>query len=123
MKIMIVDDSITMRRIEVLALKKAGYTDVMEAENGADAFDKLATTPVLPEVILLDWNMPGMSGIEVLRKIKADRALKKIAVIMVTTEAEKERVLEALKSGASGYLVKPLTPRKFMSQVIEKLGK
>jgi len=123
MKIMIVDDSITMRRIELLNLKKAGYTDVIEAVDGKDALDKLTSAPKLPEVVLLDWNMPGLSGLDVLRKIKANKAFKGIAVIMITTESEKERVLEALKSGASGYLVKPLTPRKFMSQVIEKLKK
>ncbi len=123
MKIMIVDDSITMRRIEALNLKKAGYTDIVEAEDGKDALNILATVHGLPDVILLDWNMPEMSGIEVLRKIKSDPALKEIDVIMVTTEAEKERVLEALKNGASGYLVKPLTPGKFRSQVIEKIKK
>ena len=124
MKIMVVDDSITMRRIVILNLKKAGYEDVIEAENGRVALGILyAAKGDLPDVVLLDWNMPEMSGIDFLKEIKSDAKLKNIPVIMVTTEAERECVMEAVKFGASGYLVKPLTPSKFQEQVIAKLGK
>lgn len=124
MKIMVVDDSITMRRIVILNLKKAGYEDIVEAENGRVALGiLLAAKSDMPDLILLDWNMPEMSGIEFLKEIKVDVKLKNIPVIMVTTEAERECVMEAVKCGASGYLIKPLTPAKFQEQVIEKLNK
>ncbi len=123
MKIMVVDDSITMRRIVILNLKKAGYEDVIEAENGRVALGILyAEKSGRPDIILLDWNMPEMTGIDFLREIKYDKKLKHIPVIMVTTESERENVMEALKYGASGYLVKPLTPDKFKEQVIDKLN-
>ena len=124
MKIMVVDDSITMRRIVILNLKKAGYENIIEAENGRVALGiLLAAKDNMPDIILLDWNMPEMSGIEFLKEIKSDVKLKSIPVIMVTTEAERECVMEAVKYGASGYLVKPLTPDKFQDQVIDKLNK
>ncbi len=124
MKIMVIDDSITMRRIEILALKKAGYTDVIEAEDGASALEVLGNSiGQLPDVILLDWNMPGMSGIGLLKKIKSEPDFKHIDVIMVTTESDKDNVLEAIRYGAAGFVVKPLTPRKFETQVIQKLYK
>ena len=124
MKIMVVDDSITMRRIVILNLKKAGYENIIEAENGRVALGMLyAANDDKPDLILLDWNMPEMSGLEFLKEVKSDAKLKEIPVIMVTTEAERERVMEAVKYGASGYLVKPPTPDKFQEQVIAKLNK
>jgi two-component system chemotaxis response regulator CheY len=124
MKIMVIDDSITMRRIEILALKKSGYTDIMEAEDGELALDLLKKSiGQLPDLILLDWNMPGMSGIAVLKAIKREPALKNITVIMVTTESDKDNVLEAVNNGAAGFVVKPLTPQKFETLVIQKLKK
>ena len=126
MKIMVVDDSVTMRRIIVVNLKKAGYSDILEAESGKQALDQLrspASIGGVPDVMLLDWNMPEMNGIDLLKTIKADESLKALPVIMVTTESEKERVLLALQTGAMGYLVKPITPESFQKQVIERLPK
>jgi two-component system, chemotaxis family, chemotaxis protein CheY len=120
MKIMVVDDSMTMRRIVIMNLKKGGYEDIIEAEHGKQAHDMLLAG-TRPDVILLDWNMPEMNGMELLQTIKKDDKLKSIPVIMVTTEAEKERVLQAVQAGAMGYLVKPLTPESFQKQVIDKL--
>ena len=123
MRIMVIDDSVTMRRIEIVALKNAGYTDVVEAENGKSALTILKDQKMkLPDLILLDWNMPEMNGLELLKILKKDNELKKIHVIMVTTESEKENVVEAAKNGASGFLVKPLTPEKFRIQVIQKIN-
>lgn len=122
MKIMVVDDSLTMRRIVILNLKKAGYTDIIEAENGRVALDMLySSLEGMPDVILLDWNMPEMSGLEFLKTVKADAKLKSIPVIMVTTESEKKCVVEAASEGAVGYLVKPLTAESFQKNVVEKL--
>jgi two-component system chemotaxis response regulator CheY len=123
MRIMVVDDSTTMRRIVVMNLKKAGYSNIVEAENGRMALDLLEASPDggKPDVILLDWNMPEMSGMDFLKAVKVDAKHKDIPVIMVTTEAEKERVMAAIAAGASGYLVKPLTPESFQKQVIERL--
>ena len=105
MKILLVDDSTTMRRIQKNTLEKLGHTDVTEAEDGADALKKLASGGF--ELVLMDWNMPNMSGIDALKKIKADPALKAIPVIMVTSESEKTRIMEAIQSGAANYVVKP----------------
>ena len=124
MKIMIIDDSVTLRRIVIYNLKKAGYTDVVEAENGREAFKMLETSPdKIPDVILLDWNMPVMNGLQFLKTIKANEKLKSIPVIMVTIEAEKKYVNEAISEGAIGYLIKPLTAESFQKNVIDKLNK
>ncbi|MFH0921654.1 MAG: response regulator [Fibrobacterota bacterium] len=126
MKIMVVDDSVTMRRIIVVNLKKAGYNDIVEAESGRQALGMLRSPGAsggFPDVMLLDWNMPEMTGIELLKAVKSDDTLRHLPIIMVTTESEKERVLMALQSGAMGYLVKPITPDSFQKQVVERLPK
>ena len=124
MKVMIVDDSVTLRRIVVLNLKKAGYTDIIEAENGRVALDMLVpSSENMPDVILLDWNMPVMSGLEFLKTVKADVKLNNIPVIMVTIESESKYVAEAISEGAIGYLVKPLTAESFQKNVVERLNK
>ena len=117
MKIMLVDDSTTMRRIQKNQLQNLGITNIVEAENGQEALDKLsANMPV--DYIFLDWNMPIMSGIDCLKGIRSNSDYKDVKVIMCTSESEKEKVLEALKSGANNYIVKP-----FDAQAIkDKLG-
>jgi two-component system chemotaxis response regulator CheY len=94
-----------MRRIERNTLEKLGHTDVVEAEDGADAIKKLSADKF--DLVLMDWNMPNMTGIDALRKIKADAALKSVPVIMVTSESEKSKIIEALQTGAANYVVKP----------------
>jgi len=117
MKIMLVDDSTTMRRIQSNQLKGLGITDLIEAENGQVALDKLgANMPI--DYIFLDWNMPIMSGIDCLKSIRADATYKDVKVIMCTSESEKEKVLEALKTGANNYIVKPFDA----AAIKEKLG-
>ena len=123
MKIMVIDDSVTLRRIVILNLNKAGYTDIIEAEDGSIALDMLeSSSENIPDVILLDWNMPVMNGLQFLKAIKADEKLKNIPVIMVTIEAEKKYVNEAISEGAIGYLIKPLTAESFQKNVVEKLN-
>jgi len=114
MRVLIVDDSKTMRKIERSVLVKLGYEDIEEAVNGQDAMSKVAAFK--PDLILLDWNMPIMDGITFLRNLRAkDTATR---VIMVTTESEKSRVIEAIKAGVNNYAVKPFTPDS-ISKIIE----
>jgi two-component system chemotaxis response regulator CheY len=107
MKILVVDDMSTMRRIVKNIMKQLGFPNVEEAENGQDALDKLRTESF--GLVISDWNMPVMTGIDLLRAIRADDKLKAIPVLMVTAEAQKENLIEAVKAGVSNYIVKPFT--------------
>jgi two-component system chemotaxis response regulator CheY len=107
MKIMVVDDMSTMRRIVKNLLKQLGFANVDEAENGQEALIKLRADKF--GFVVSDWNMPVMSGIELLRAIRADEGLKAIPVLMVTAEAQKENIIEAVQAGVSNYVVKPFT--------------
>jgi two-component system, chemotaxis family, chemotaxis protein CheY len=109
MRIMLVDDSLTMRRIQRTQLTNMGITDVVEASNGEEALSVLQKSmPV--DVILLDWNMPVMDGFAFLKVARANPAFAKVKIVMCTSESEKSRVVEALKAGANNYIVKPFTP-------------
>lgn len=117
MKVMLVDDSVTMRRIQKTQIQGLGINDIIEAGDGEEGFRKLSENMPL-DLILLDWNMPVMDGLTFLKKIRADASFKNVKVIMCTSESEKTRVVEALKAGANNYLVKPFTPEALK----EKLG-
>jgi two-component system chemotaxis response regulator CheY len=106
-KILTVDDMATMRKIIKSLLNQLGYKDIDEAENGKEALAKLKQQKY--DLVLLDWNMPEMDGITLLREIRKDSQLKDIPVIMVTAEAKKENVLLAIQTGANNYIVKPFT--------------
>ena len=107
MKILVVDDMSTMRRIVKNIMKQLGFANVEEAENGKDALDKLKAEAF--GFVISDWNMPVMTGIELLRAIRADDKLKALPVLMVTAEAQKENLVEAIQAGVSNYIVKPFT--------------
>ena len=107
MKILVVDDMSPMRRIVKSIIKQLGFANVEEAENGQEALDKLRAESF--GFVISDWNMPVMTGIELLRAIRADDKLKAIPVLMVTAEAQKENLVEAIKAGVSNYIVKPFT--------------
>ena len=117
LKILIVDDFSTMRRIVRNLLKELGFTNADEAEDGVVALQKLKTGSF--QFVVSDWNMPNMTGIELLRAIRADADLKHLPVLMVTAEAKKENIIEAAQAGASGYVVKPFTA----ATLEEKLNK
>jgi two-component system chemotaxis response regulator CheY len=124
MKFLVVDDFSTMRRIVRNLLKELGYTNVDEAEDGVVALNKLKGGSF--EFVVSDWNMPNMTGIELLRAIRADGALKHLPVLMVTAEAKKENIVEAAQAGASGYVVKPFTAATLeekLNKIFEKMGK
>jgi two-component system chemotaxis response regulator CheY len=119
MKALIVDDSLTIRRIVKKALGIVGINDAVEAEDGCDALEAVNKTNDF-DLILLDWNMPKMSGIEALRTLR--QAGNKTPVIMVTTEAEKSRVIDAIKTGANDYLIKPFSPDQLAAKVKNVIG-
>ncbi len=117
LKILVVDDFSTMRRIVRNLLKELGYTNVDEAEDGVVAMQRLKGNNF--QFVITDWNMPNMTGIELLRAVRADPSLKHLPVLMITAEAKKENIIVAAQSGASGYIVKPFTA----GTLEEKLGK
>lgn len=123
MKFLVVDDFSTMRRIIRNLLKELGFTNVDEAEDGVSALAKLKAGGF--DFVVSDWNMPNMTGIELLRAIRADETLKHLPVLMVTAEAKKENIVEAAQSGASGYVVKPFTAVTLdekISKILQKQG-
>ncbi|MBW2246737.1 MAG: response regulator [Deltaproteobacteria bacterium] len=117
MKVMIVDDFATMRRILRNILKQIGFKNIIEAEDGKHALKELKKEKV--DLIMCDWNMPEMPGIELLKNVRSDDELKEIPFVMVTAEAQKDNILEAVKSGVSNYVVKPFTAET----ITEKLNK
>jgi len=121
MKILLVDDSSTMRRIQMNTLKSLGYEDVVQAEDGEDALNKLKENPDV-RLVLLDWNMPNMNGIDCLKAIKANPTTKAVPVMMVTSEAEKSKIIEAIQNGASNYLVKPFEAEALKEKISGILG-
>lgn len=119
MKILLVDDSRTMRNIQRNVLADLGYTDIIEAADGRDALSKAKATP--PDLILLDWNMPNMDGMSFLKAYRPTSP--KTPIIMVTTEAEKTRILEAIKAGVNNYVVKPFAPETLSQRIGETLAR
>ncbi len=119
MKIMLVDDSRTIRNIQKNVLKQLGYEDIVEAEDGVIALAKFAETS--PDLCLVDWNMPNMDGITLIRKIRETN--KTVPLIMCTTEAEKTRVIEAIKAGVNNYIVKPFTVESLGEKINQTLSK
>jgi len=119
MKVLLVDDSRTMRNIQKSALAQIGYSDITEACDGQDALSRVNAQ--IPDLILLDWNMPNMDGLTFLKAFRTSN--KETQVIMVTTESEKSRVVEAIKAGVNNYLVKPFTPEQLNQRITETLAK
>jgi len=123
-KILIVDDFSTMRRITKNILRQLGFENTEEAEDGNQAYMKLKNGDF--GFVISDWNMPNKDGLELLKTVRADPALKDIPFLMVTAEAEKNKVIEAIKSGVNNYIVKPYTAevlKEKMDRIFEKLGK
>lgn len=110
MRVLIVDDSAIMRKIQRKVLVDMGIEDIVDAEDGIDALLKMKDHNFDFNLVLCDWNMPKMDGITLVRKLRSVSQLAKMPIVMVTTEGEKERVVEALKAGANGYIVKPFKP-------------
>ncbi len=116
MKILLVDDSSTMRRIQINVLSKLGAHELREAADGVEALKVLEDDGPF-DLVITDWNMPNMDGLTLLKNIR-EKYEKKLPVIMVTTEAEKVKIIDAIKAGVDAYIVKPFTPQVLS----EKLG-
>ncbi len=118
MNVLLVDDSGTMRKIQRNVLTSIGVAEVVEAGDGIEALEKLKTSQV--DLVLTDWNMPNMDGLAFVKAVRAGGS--KIPILMVTTEAEKRRVIEAVKAGVNGYVLKPFTPDTLSAKIKEVLG-
>lgn len=116
-KVLVADDSSTMRKIILRSLQAVGVPDATEAADGVEAVDTFSKGQF--DMVLTDWNMPGKSGLEVIQDIR--KTNKDVPIIMVTTEAEKSRVLEAIQAGVSDYLIKPFTAET-LREKLEKFG-
>lgn len=123
MKILVVDDFSTMRRIIKNLLKDLGFSNIQEADDGSTALPMLQQGGF--DFVVTDWNMPGMQGIDLLRAIRADDSLKHLPVLMVTAEAKKEQIVAAAQAGVNGYVVKPFTAatlKEKLEKIFERLG-
>ena len=123
MKILVVDDFSTMRRIVKNLLKQLGFMHIEEAEDGAQAYTKLKNGGF--GFVVSDWNMPNLDGLGLVKKVREDDELKDLPILMVTAEAEKEKVVAAIQAGVNNYIVKPFTGevlKEKMDKIFERLG-
>ena len=123
MKILIVDDFSTMRRIIKNLLRDLGYNNTHEADDGNTALPMLKNGDY--QFVVTDWNMPGMQGIDLLKAIRLDDKLKHLPVLMVTAEAKREQIIEAAQAGVNGYIVKPFTSatlKEKLDKIFERIG-
>lgn len=123
MKILIVDDFSTMRRIIKNLLRDLGFTNTQEADDGATALPMLRAGDF--DFLVTDWNMPGMTGIELLKHVRADEKLVALPVLMVTAEAKRDQIIEAAQAGVNGYVVKPFTAqvlKEKIDKIFERVG-
>jgi len=122
MKILIVDDFSTMRRIVKNLLRDLGFNNTQEADDGLTALPMLKKGEF--DFVVTDWNMPGMQGIDLLKNIRADAELKHLPVLMITAEAKREQIIEAAQAGVNGYIVKPFTAatlKEKLDKIFERL--
>jgi two-component system chemotaxis response regulator CheY len=123
MKILIVDDFSTMRRIIKNLLRDLGFSNTQEADDGQTALPMLQSGGF--DFLVTDWNMPGMQGIDLLKAVRADPNLKNLPVLMVTAEAKREQIIEAAQAGVNGYVVKPFTAQTLeekINKIFERVG-
>jgi two-component system chemotaxis response regulator CheY len=120
MKCLVVDDSNITRRILVNSLRSIGFTEILEATDGKQALE-LCSTDV--EIILTDWNMPGMAGVDLVRNLRGRPDLQNIPVLLVTARTAKEDVIEAASAGVNGYVIKPFTPEVLRQKIEETLDR
>ncbi|MFA6628246.1 MAG: chemotaxis response regulator CheY [Sulfuricurvum sp.] len=121
MKLLVVDDSSTMRRIIKNTLSRLEYENVFEGEDGLQGWNILDQNPDIG-MLITDWNMPEMNGLELVKKVRADARFNDLPIIMVTTEGGKAEVITALKAGVNNYIVKPFTPQVLKEKLSAVLG-
>jgi len=122
-KILIVDDFSTMRRIIKNLLRDLGFTNTVEADDGLTALPILKAGGI--DFLVTDWNMPGMQGIDLLKAVRADEKLSTMPVLMVTAEQKREQIIEAAQAGVNGYIVKPFTAatlKEKIDKIFERMG-
>lgn len=120
LKILVVDDFATMRRIMKNILKQLGYTNITEADDGTTALEELKRGSF--DLIISDWNMPKMTGLDLLKLVRSDPVYKDIPFLMVTAEAQKQNVIEAVQAGVSNYVVKPFTAEAIADKLAKIIG-
>lgn len=106
-RVLIVDDMMTMRKLVTKIMKEMGFTDITEAADGGKAWDAVNAAAAPIGLVISDWNMPNVTGLDFLKKVRGDERFAKIPFLLLTAEAEKHQVVEAVKSGVDGYVVKP----------------
>jgi two-component system chemotaxis response regulator CheY len=116
MKFLVADDSPTMRRVIVNALNKIGYDDVIEAEDGKEAYAKLLLDSTI-DFVVTDWNMPNLDGLSLVKSLRSNEKFKNIPILMVTTRGNQSDVIDALKAKVNNYVVKPFTPEILKSKI------
>lgn len=121
MKILVVDDFATMRKIIKNILGQLGYKNIVEADDGVTALAKLKAEKV--NFVISDWNMPNMTGLELLKAVRADEGLKTMPFLMVTAEALEQNIVDAIKAGVTDYIVKPFTPDRMGEKITKIFGK
>ena len=121
MKLLVVDDSSTMRRIIKNTLARLDHKDVLEGADGVEGWAALDANPDV-EMLITDWNMPEMNGLELVKKVRADDRFTELPIIMVTTEGGKSEVITALKAGVNNYIVKPFTPQILKEKLAAVFG-
>ncbi len=114
-KILVVDDSLTMRRIVVNALKTQGFDNVIEASDGKDAVAKILSEGA--QFVITDWNMPEMNGLELAKWLRSNPQFENIPILMITTRGNKDDVIEAMKARVNNYIVKPFTPQGLKEKI------
>lgn len=122
MRILVVDDFSVMRRILKSYLRNLGFSDIQESENGKDALNRLQSGEY--DLIITDWNMPVMTGLELLKEVRATESLAHIPVLMVTAESKREQIIAAAHAGVNGYVIKPfneLTLRDKLNKIFDRI--
>jgi two-component system, chemotaxis family, chemotaxis protein CheY len=121
MKVLSADDSLMIRRVIKNAVDVLGF-EFLEAKDGQEAIEIMEKEYLNVGLVLLDWNMPRLNGLEVLKKLKSDDRFRPIPVVMVTTEVERTRVIEAISAGAKNYVMKPFSHEDLMAKIMQSMG-
>ena len=116
-RVLVVDDMMTMRKLVKKICKEIGFTDIIEAGDGAQAWSALVESNPAVGLIISDWNMPNSSGLDLLKRVRADQQRKDIPFVMVTAEAERHQIVEALQAGVNNYVIKPFTSENLLQKL------
>lgn len=119
LNVLVVDDMASIRKILIRCLNNIGFTKIVEASNGEEAMNIIKSKNPPIGLIISDWNMPVCSGLEFLKRLRADAEMNKLPFIMVTSESDKSQVLDAIKAGVNGYVLKPFTPEDILNRLQE----